>query len=117
MLCLAFAWLFLFLTSLDIFFFKKQLFSLLLKYARNYYACNIDQYASIDNDEYSLDTDWMDYSSFHPVHALEDRAIHSRFWKRPRHRHFWKRSLVEPSMQNDNTVKSVSKQLQQQNKH
>ncbi|CAF3372373.1 unnamed protein product [Rotaria socialis] len=73
--------------------------------------------ASIDNDEYSLDTDWMDYSSFHPVHALEDRAIHSRFWKRPRHRHFWKRSLVEPSMQNDNTVKSVSKQLQQQNKH
>lgn len=75
--------------------------------------------ASIDNDEYSLaDTDWMDYNNFYPVHEFDDRAVKSRFWKRAPHRHFWKRSIVEPSsMQNDNTAKSVSKQLHQQDSH
>ncbi|CAF2526455.1 unnamed protein product [Rotaria sp. Silwood2] len=67
--------------------------------------------ASLENDEYALaDSDWLDFDTYYPAYKFDTRAINSRFWKRLPQRHFWKRSVVESAMKNNDMVKSVSKQ-------
>ncbi|CAF1441276.1 unnamed protein product [Rotaria sordida] len=71
--------------------------------------------ALLENDEYSLaDNDWMDFNSYYPTYKFDTRAVNSRFWKRLPQRHFWKRSLIESTMNNNDMVKSIFKQ---QDKH
>ncbi|CAF1237040.1 unnamed protein product [Rotaria sordida] len=71
--------------------------------------------ALLENDEYSLaDNDWMDFNSYYPTYKFDTRAVNSRFWKRLPQRHFWKRSLIESKMNNNDMVKSIFKQ---QDKH
>jgi hypothetical protein len=74
--------------------------------------------SSMDNDDnVAANFDWNDFDSYYPSHLLDVRAAKSRFWKRVPHRKFWKRSLFESSMNNNNMAGSENSQTQQQEKH
>lgn len=71
--------------------------------------------SSFDTDDYaSANLDWNDLDSYYPAHALNARAVKSRFWKRAPHRKFWKRSVVETAMNNNNLAASINEEHQQQ---
>jgi len=74
--------------------------------------------SSIDNDDNAAaNLEWNDFDSYYPAHFLNARAAKSRFWKRAPHRKFWKRSLVESTMNNNDMADSAYSHIQQQEKH
>ncbi|CAF0883068.1 unnamed protein product [Adineta steineri] len=69
--------------------------------------------SSLDNDDYATaNSDWNQFDSYYPTHFLNVRAAKSRFWKRAPPRKFWKRSLDESTMNNNDMDN-----FQQQEKH
>jgi len=77
----------------------------------------ISSSSSIDNDDnVAANLEWNDLDSYYPNHFLNARAAKSRFWKRAPHRKFWKRSVLEPAINND-MADSEYNQFQKQDKH
>lgn len=74
--------------------------------------------SSIDSDDLAAaNLDWNYYDSYYPAHLLKARAAKSRFWKRTPYRKFWKRSLLDSDMNNNDADESANSQDQQQEKH
>jgi len=72
---------------------------------------------SLDNDDYAaVNNDWNDVDNYYPAHFLNARAAKSRFWKRAPPRKFWKRSLFESAVNNNDMADSAYSQFQQQEK-
>ena len=65
--------------------------------------------SAIETDDYAAaNGDWNDFDGYYPAHILNVRAPNSRFWKRRTPSKFWKRSVHEPAMSNNDMVDSAN---------
>ncbi|CAF2151709.1 unnamed protein product [Rotaria magnacalcarata] len=111
------------LSHINIFFIEKSVIMRMISI--NFILCllivligiAVSSSSSTDNDESAPPADWNYFDAYYPYHLLKARAAKSRFWKRAPHRKFWKRSLSELAMNNDDMTEFQYGQDQQQEKH